>query len=299
MTRLAMPHRRSLDRHRAMAIGHRGAKAQPAISLRNDGTMPGISGSRCRRAAGTMRYRGQQPARIRMRRMVEQLQHRRLLHGAAGIHHDHALAGLRHHAEVVGDQQDRRADPLLQLQHQPQDLRLDRNVERRGRLVGDQQLRASRPAPSRSSRAGACRRRTGADSRGPAARHPEYAPAAASRAPAPAPPRVQQSRWMRTASAICAPIGVHRVQAGHRLLEDHGDAVAADVAHLRFGQRQQFLPSKRTEPETTRPLRGSSRITDSAVTLLPQPDSPTRPSVSPGAMVEARRRPPPGARRPR
>ena len=31
--------------------------------------------------------------------------------------------------------------PLLQLQHQVQDLRLDRDVERRGRLVGDEQRR--------------------------------------------------------------------------------------------------------------------------------------------------------------
>ena len=50
-------------------------------------------------------------------------------------------------------------------QHQVEDLRLDGDVERGGRLVGDQQRRDRRPAPSRSSRAGACRRRTGADTR--------------------------------------------------------------------------------------------------------------------------------------
>ena len=33
--------------------------------------------------------------------------------------------------------------------------------------------------------------------------------------------------------------GEHRVQAGHRLLEDHRDAVAADVAHLRRRQVEQ------------------------------------------------------------
>src|SRR5262245_15311881 len=43
------------------------------------------------------------------------------------------------------------------------------------------------------------------------------------------------------------------------------------------------IPSKLTEPPTVRPMRsGSRRSTDSAVTLLPQPDSPTMPSVSPG-----------------
>ena len=34
--------------------------------------------------------------------------------------------------------------------------------------------------------------------------------------------------------------GQHRVQAGHRLLEDHRDRVAADVAHFRLRQRQQI-----------------------------------------------------------
>jgi hypothetical protein len=42
-------------------------------------------------------------------------------------------------------------------------LELHGHVERRGRLVGDQQFRARRPASSRSSRAGPCRRRPRAD----------------------------------------------------------------------------------------------------------------------------------------
>ena len=37
-----------------------------------------------------------------------------------------------------------------------------------------------------------------------------------------------------------------------------------------------------TEPDTRVPAFGSSRMMDSAVTLLPQPDSPTMPSVRPG-----------------
>ena len=43
-----------------------------------------------------------------------------------------------------------------QLLEQVQDLRLDGHVERRRRLVGDQQRAAGRPAPSRSARAAAC-----------------------------------------------------------------------------------------------------------------------------------------------
>ena len=42
------------------------------------------------------------------------------------------------------------------------------------------------------------------------------------------------------------------------------------------------MPSNRIEPDTILPGgSGTSRAIDSAVTLLPQPDSPTRPRVSP------------------
>ena len=51
------------------------------------------------------------------------------------------MGDLGHHAEVVGDEQHAGAAPLLQLADQLQDLRLRRHVERRGRLVGDQQRR--------------------------------------------------------------------------------------------------------------------------------------------------------------
>ena len=51
--------------------------------------------------------------------------------------------GFGDHAEIVADQDDRRAEIALQLPQQPQDLRLDRDIERGRRLVGDQDLRAA------------------------------------------------------------------------------------------------------------------------------------------------------------
>ena len=48
--------------------------------------------------------------------------------------HDGALvADIRNNAEVVGDEEQRRAEFVLQVAHQVQDLRLDRNVQRGGR----------------------------------------------------------------------------------------------------------------------------------------------------------------------
>ena len=44
------------------------------------------------------------------------------------------------------------------------------------------------------------------------------------------------------------------------------------------------VPPNRALPAVTRPARGRMPRRASEVTLLPQPDSPTIPSVSPGAM---------------
>ena len=44
-------------------------------------------------------------------------------------------------AEIVGDEHDGHAETLLQRAQQIEDLRLDGHVERRRRLVGDQEIR--------------------------------------------------------------------------------------------------------------------------------------------------------------
>jgi hypothetical protein len=41
----------------------------------------------------------------------------------------------------VGDQDDRAVELVAQVAHQVEDLRLDRDIERRRRLIGDQELR--------------------------------------------------------------------------------------------------------------------------------------------------------------
>ena len=66
-------------------------------------------------------------------------------------------------AEVVGDEQHRRAVAVLEVVDQPEDLALHGDVERRRRLVGDDQPRLRRRRPWRSGCAGACRRKSRAD----------------------------------------------------------------------------------------------------------------------------------------
>jgi hypothetical protein len=75
--------------------------------------------------------------------------------------------------------------------------------------------------------------------------------------------------------------GEERIEARHRLLEDHRDVVAAHLAHL-FRQRQNIAAVEHDLPSTRLESACSSRMIDSEVTLLPEPDSPTIATVSPG-----------------
>ncbi len=62
-------------------------------------------------------------------------------HDLAVIDHDHLVGHVGDDAEIVGDEQHRHAELVLQVAQQLQDLRLDRHVERGRRLVGDQKRR--------------------------------------------------------------------------------------------------------------------------------------------------------------
>ena len=44
--------------------------------------------------------------------------------------------------------------------------------------------------------------------------------------------------WRTAASTTWSPMRARRVEGGRRRLRDVGDALAADAAHARFGQRQ-------------------------------------------------------------
>ena len=70
--------------------------------------------------------------------------------GAAEIHHRDVVGHFGDHAHVVGDQHDRQAALGLQVAQQVEDLRLGGDVQRRGRLIGDQDASGRTPAPWRS-----------------------------------------------------------------------------------------------------------------------------------------------------
>ena len=68
------------------------------------------------------------------------LARRAALDDLAVVHDAHPVGHLAHDAEIVGDEQHRHVELGLELEQQVEDLRLDGHVERRGRLVGDQQV---------------------------------------------------------------------------------------------------------------------------------------------------------------
>ena len=62
----------------------------------------------------------------------------------AEVHDRDPLAEVPHHRQVVRDEDERQVQLALQVAQQVDHLRLDRDVQRGDRLVGDDQLRAQR-----------------------------------------------------------------------------------------------------------------------------------------------------------
>jgi hypothetical protein len=69
------------------------------------------------------------------------------LHDRAALHHRDAVADLRGDSQIMSDEQHRQPKPDLEVFQQLQHLGLNRDVERRDRLVGYDDLRVERQRP--------------------------------------------------------------------------------------------------------------------------------------------------------
>ena len=76
-----------------------------------------------------------------MFRRGEDLLDRPLLDDLAAIHDADHIGDAPNDAEIVGDEQQAHAEPRANFRQQRQNLRLHGDIERRGRLVRDQQVR--------------------------------------------------------------------------------------------------------------------------------------------------------------
>ena len=79
-----------------------------------------------------------------MERVLVQVVRRRQLHDLAEVHDRDPVGDVPDDCEVVRDEEVREAELALQLLEQVDDLRLDRDVERRHRLVADDEVRVER-----------------------------------------------------------------------------------------------------------------------------------------------------------
>ena len=204
--------------------------------------------------------------------------------------------------EVVGDQHDRHAGSLLQLAQQVQDLGLGRHVQGGGRLVGDQQFRVGRQ------------------------RHRDHRPLAQAAAElvgvlvhallgardAHQPQQLDRRgrcasflftrQWSWIASTIWLPMvwtGLNEVIGSWKTSAISPPRIAAHLRGRRLAaaRGRPRWPCRRVGwsriwPSTIRPGRSTIRRIERAVTLLPQPLSPTMPSVLPGRRRSWRRRRP-------
>ena len=92
--------------------------------------------------SGHLRYGCKQFPRIGMLRISEHLIHAALLDDLPFAHDGDAVGDVPHDADVVRDEEDCRARALLERTQLVEDLQLNRCVECRGRLIGEEELRA-------------------------------------------------------------------------------------------------------------------------------------------------------------
>ena len=186
-----------------------------------------------------------------------------------------------------------------------EDLRLRGDVERGGRLVGDQQRRARAPAPWRSSRAGAGRRRARAgrlrSDRSGSGR--PTSPSSVERRALGA--RRRRGRCARRTSRRSARrsriSGFSAVIGSWKIMAMRPPRTLAQLVVGQAASRSR--PSNRMRPgaDAARAAAAAGRITALAIIDLPEPDSPTTHRISPlrrRSRATRRRRRAAGRRRP-
>ncbi len=189
------------------------------------------------------REAAEQPQRVRHPRVVVDGVGLADLNRLAGVHDQHPVGHPGHHPEVVGDQHDRRRGALLHAPQGVQDLRLDGHVQGGGRLVGDDHVRV---VGHRHGDDGPLPHPAGELVRvvpGPVGGVGDADQVEQLHGPGPglgfADVLVGQDRLLELPADR-----VHGVQAGHGVLEDHGDLLAPDSGLLLVGQPEQVAAAE-------------------------------------------------------
>ena len=177
------------------------------------------------------RHRAQQRPRVGMLGILEDRARGPLLDHPARVHHDHSVAEACHQRHVVGDQDHRRAKLAAEVTQQLDDRGLDSHIKGSGGLVGNQQRRlVGDPHRDHGALAHAARELMRVVPHAVLRRR--YAHALqhgddtllglVTREPG-----VGGHRLLNLKSDA-----EHRVERGHRVLEDHRDLVATELPDL-------------------------------------------------------------------
>ena len=188
-----------------------------------------------------LRHGAEKAHRIRLCRAREERIDRGTLDSSACIHDHDVVGNAGNDAEVVGDDDDSGARLLLGDLEDIQDLGLDRHIESRRRLVGDDDLRIVRDCDSNDD---TLAHATGELVRirietvlriGDADKREELDAALVHVLLAHL--RVVDEK------GLCELVadGEHRRESAQRVLEDHGDPRSAQLRHLLVGLAEQLL----------------------------------------------------------
>ena len=197
----------------------------------------------------------EQRQRVGVPRLTQHRLDRPALHDHAGVHDDHTVTMPGDHGQVVADEQDGHLRFRPEAVDEGEDGRLHGDVERRGRLIGDDESRRTAdrhrdhctlPLAARELERIGSRRAFGLGQ--------AHALEQIDRAPA----RVAlvQTAMEHQRFGDLRAHAVQRIERRHRLLEDHGDAVAAQLQHILFRGADQLPP---LEADRTREPRAHGR----------------------------------------
>ena len=266
----------------AAGLGPRAAGAEAAARRRVDRArrLPGQGRRRARRLGVGLHGRGEQGRRVVVgRRLVEQVG-RCDLAQAPEVHDGHPVAHVLDDGQVVRNEEDGQVVLLLQVLQQVEDLRLHRHVEGGDDLVADEQLRLEHEgagdADALALAAGELAGPPGAVDVGVDADLVEHGVW---------PPRRRSSLvpiFQMVSGSATMSITLRR-----GLSDEIGSwkIICTWVRSVRRSPRLSAVSSvspKRILPEVAFSTWTMAR----PVVDLPQPDSPTRPSVSPWRMVK-------------
>jgi hypothetical protein len=188
-----------------------------------------------------------------MGRTVEDVVGRSHLDDAPGVHHGDAVGQPGDDAEVMGDPDERHPELVRELLDDGEDLRLDGDVERRRRLVGDDECGTMEERDRDRHALPHAARELMRVGREPLLRrgnpdHTERVARTRHRLPE-ARLLVREHRLHHLGSDA-----EHRVQRHHRILKDHRDLAAAQLPHLVRGQADK-IPALEQDAPTNHPPR--------------------------------------------